>query len=332
MAYVAWIRVLAIGLLVSLASCESPPGTDARPDGARQCPVAGTLHGARCAVWVDAYRGEPASYGEILDDLAGVDVVYIGERHTLERHHVLQQRIVEDLAQRSTPLLLAMEQIEACYQPEVDRYNRGDITFDELAEAIDWAKRWHGYEQYRKIVEAAHHAGAPVVALNARRETVRAVAMQGMADLDAETRAELPAEMEFDQPMYEQHMSSVMMVHASLEDAAAAIRKMFEAQVVRDEMMADRLCAYMQSPAGKGRVAVVVCGAGHVAQGMGIPSRARRRMPGTEDRILVLSASGDVRLSPQMKAVTRDVTITHDQLRNLDVPVADYLHVMSPKQ
>jgi uncharacterized iron-regulated protein len=152
-----------------------------------------------------------------------------------------------------------------------------------------------------------------------------------MDELDEDIRAELPADMEFDQPMYENHMAGVMMVHASLDDAAAAIRKMYEAQVVRDETMADRLCAFMQSPDGEGRVAVVICGAGHVAQGMGIPSRVRRRMPDTKDRIIVMSESGDVELSPHMKAMARDIKISHEQLRILNVPLADYLHVMSPK-
>ena len=37
----------------------------------------------KCGIWVDAYRGEPIAYDHMLNDIAGVDVVYLGERHTI---------------------------------------------------------------------------------------------------------------------------------------------------------------------------------------------------------------------------------------------------------
>jgi uncharacterized iron-regulated protein len=281
----------------------------------------------RCGLWVDVYRGEPLRYEDVLDDLAEARVIYLGERHTVDWHHALQEQIVRDLIARDVPLVLALEQIEAVYQPQVDRYNAGELTFDELAEAIDWKKRWSNYADYRPIVEAAHASGAPVLALNARREAVRAVAMQGIDDLPAETRAELPAVLDFDDPMYAGYLADVMMVHATV--TRDMVDRMFKAQVVRDEMMAQRLAAFLQSDEGAGRVAVVLAGAGHVQQAMGIPSRVRREMPGVRDRIVILSESGDVELSPAMQKMAREITITHEDLRKLDRPIADYLRVRS---
>ena len=48
----------------------------------------------RSTLWIDAYEGEPTPYGAVLDDLAQARVVYLGERHTLERHHATQAAIV----------------------------------------------------------------------------------------------------------------------------------------------------------------------------------------------------------------------------------------------
>jgi len=294
------------------ASCAGVPGTE------------------RCAFWIDVCRGEPLTYEDVLDDLAESRVVYLGERHTLERHHAIQERIVTDLARRGVPLVLGLEQMEAFNQAALDRYHQGEIDFDELAEQTEWGKRWSNYEQYRPIVEAARQAGAPILALNARKETVRKVARQGIDGLDPQIRSELPDEINLDDPLYEQHLNRVMMVHAMV--TPEMVRGRFEAQVTRDETMADRLCAFLESEQGRDRTAVVLCGAGHVSHGLGIPDRVRRRIPGIRDRIIVLSGSGDVELSPRMKAMARDITITHEQLRELDRPIADYLHAVSRKE
>lgn len=283
----------------------------------------------RCSLWLDVYEGEPIAYADLLDDLAGVRVVYLGERHTIDRHHALQLQIVNDLIARGHPLVLALEQMEAQYQPTLDEYNRGALSFADLAQRTDWAKRWSNYEDYRPIIEAAHAAGAPILALNAKAETVRQVGRQGLDALPPELRAELPADFNLDDPMYAQHLAQIMMVHATMP--AEMMRTAFEAQVARDEMMADRLCAFLASDAGRERGAVVLCGSGHVQQRMGFPSRVQRRMPDVTDRIVIFSASGDVEITPQMRKTMRDITITHEQMRILDRPIADYLHVTSPR-
>lgn len=291
-----------------------------------QASCAGLAGGGRSGFWIDVYRGEPLTYKDMLDDLVEARVIYLGERHTLEQHHAIQERIVTDLTQRGVRLVLGLEQVEGFNQAALDRYCQGEIDFDELAEQTEWGKRWSNYEQYRPVLEAGRRAGAPILALNARKETVRQVARQGIDGLDSETRSELPDEINLDDPLYEQHMKRVMMVHAMV--TPEMVRNMFEAQVARDETMADRLCAFLESEQGCDRTAVVLCGAGHVSHRLGVPARVRRRIPGVRDRIIVLSESGDVELTEREKAMSRDITITHEQLRELDRPIADYLHAV----
>jgi hypothetical protein len=96
--------------------------------------------------------------------------------------------------------------------------------------------------------------------------------------------------------------------------------------------MATALCSFLASKAGEGRSAVVLCGAGHVAYGLGTPARVRRRLPDAKDRIVLLSESGDLVLSPQEQAAARPITITHEQLRQIDRPIADYLNETSLKE
>jgi uncharacterized iron-regulated protein len=108
------------------------------------------------------------------------------------------------------------------------------------------------------------------------------------------------------------------------------LRPMIEAQIARDEAMSAVLVGFLRCPEGRGRKAVVVCGSGHAAYGLGTPQRVRRRLGDESDRIVILADCGDVRLSPKEKAVSRPVEITHEQLRQLKRPVADYLEVAAP--
>ena len=286
---------------------------------------------ARSSQWIDIYFGEPVAYGTMLDDLVEeADVIFIGEFHTLDRHHAMQEKIVSDLAKQDVSLVLGIEQMETDRQPILDRYNRGEIDFDQLAEQTEWADRWSGHEQYRAILETARKHGAPIVALNARKETIRQVARSGGVDkLDDAMRKELPAKMQLEDPLYAKLLDLQMMVHMTV--TSERLRPIREAQIARDETMASSLCRYLQSPQGKGRTAVVICGAGHVSYGLGTPDRVRRRMPKLKQRIVLISESGDVELSDEQKAMMREITITHEQIRAINRPIADYLHVTSPK-
>ena len=284
----------------------------------------------RFSLWVDAYRGEPLRYEEVLDELATARVIYLGERHTIQRHHRLQSRIVGDLAERGLPLLLGIEQMEALYQEALDRYCRREIDFDQLAEQTHWADRWSGYEVYREVLETARNAGVPILALNARAETIRQVARSGgLRGLDAQLRAELPDDVWLDDPAYENLLKLMMPVHVAA--TPERLRPMIEAQMCRDEAMAATLCRALSSAELRDHKAIVLCGAGHVSYGFGIPDRVRRRLPEVKDRIVLLSASGDVTLTERQKAVSRPVKITHDQLRQIGRPPADYLYVTSLK-
>ncbi len=292
------------------------------------CVAFATEDDGRPSFWIDLYRGEPVAYEDMLDDLAGARVIYLGECHDLERHHDIQTRIIADLGQRSLPLVLGLEQMEFFQQSSLDRYNKGEISFDQLAEETRWSKRWRNYRQYRSVLEAACKFGAPILALNARSETIRQIARSGGLDkINHQARRELPADIRLGDPLYEKLLNLRMMVHVCA--SPERLRPMVEAQIARDEAMASVLCSFLKSEQGKNRTAVVLCGSGHVAYGLGTATRVRRRLPGARDRIILLSESGDAKLSPEQRAMAREINITHEQLRAINRPIADYIHVKS---
>jgi uncharacterized iron-regulated protein len=323
---------LLVLCLALLGSCAGTRGDVAAPSP-RPSVAEGTAPGAagnRCGLWLDLYKGEPITYQDMLEDLASANVVYIGETHDLVRHHQMQAQIIEDLGKRGIKLVLGLEQMESFGQQALDRYARGEIDFNTLADETAWATRWPGYRLYESLLEAARRHGARILALNARKETIAGVFQSGGVErLDAERRKELPAAMQLDDPAYAKLLDLQLMVHMAANPER--LRAMREAQIARDEHMAETLATYLRSDEGRARTAVVVCGGGHIEYGLGLVDRVRRRLPGGTDRILVLTESGDSELTPSMKAAARPITITHAQLRAIERPIADYLHATSLK-
>ena len=277
--------------------------------------------------WIDLTRGEEADHADVIADLAKADVVYVGEAHTLRRHHELQLRLLQELFALGRPLTLCLEQLEARDQPAVDRYARGEIAFAALAAEIEWEKKWRNYRDYEALCEFARTHRLPIRALNAPAAVIRAVSRGGgLAKLPAEQRAQLPAEVHLDDQAYERLMQLELAVHMAVDPAK--LRPMFEAQASRDEAMAANIVAALRPTNGAKRVAFVVAGAGHVRFGLGTAERVRRRLPEVTERIVLITESGELTLSAADKAASREVTISHADLRALGRPPGDYLRVL----
>ncbi len=283
----------------------------------------------RAEMLVNLYTGEPVAFDEMMDDLSQVEVIYIGERHGIDRHHRLQRQVISALSERDRPLVVGIEMMQQRFQPELDRYTRGELDFEELAAKTEWASHWSNYRDYRPILESARLRHATILALNADTAVIRRIGREGLAALSEEERATLPACINLEDQPYYDLLALQFMVHRHVTEET--LKNMFAAQVARDETMAETMARYLLSAEGQGRQAVVLCGAGHCAYGYGTVARLRKRLPESDDRILIMSASGDVRLSEAMKRHARPIQITHAQRRRIiQTPLGDYLSVIEP--
>lgn len=304
----------AVGALVVIfAACTTLPPPRPSPAPPRE-------------FWLDLVSGEEVTHDEVLDDLAGARVVYVGEAHTVTRHHQLQLTLLQELFARGRKLVLCLEQLEAIDQPAVDRYNRRELDFAGLVREIEWAKKWSNYEDYRELCEFARQHGIPLRALNAPADLIRAVSRGGgVAKLAPPERAKLPPDLRIDDPAYERLLDLQLAVHLAADPAK--LRPMIEAQMARDEVMGANLVDALREGGGD-RTAFVVLGAGHIRYGLGTPSAVRRRLPDVVDRLVIATESGQLTLSAADRAASREVTISHAQLREIGRPPADYLHVL----
>jgi hypothetical protein len=72
---------------------------------------------------------------------------------------------------------------------------------------------------------------------------------------------------------------------------------------------------------------MVIAGSGHINYGFGIPERVRRRVD-ISFRIILPSESGELQLSEAEKRQAVDIDISHEDVKFIDRPIADYLSVL----
>ncbi len=284
----------------------------------------------RCGLWIDMYRGEPVEYEEMISDLLASQIVYIGETHTIARHHEMQRRIVADICGAGKKPILGMEQLEARHQERLDGYNEGRLSFEAFAEAVNWSSSWSNYPDYRGVLEAVRACGGISFALNAPQEIISKIGRTGLPSLSSLERSALPEQLDTADVAYRRHLREILRVHAFA--SGDRLDRLIEAQIARDEAMAARISDRMIKGPPAGAVCVVIGGATHFSYGLGVPSRVRRALPGVRDRIVLLSSSGDLRLSESQRRTARGVRITHEDLRSLRLPIADYVHAVSPRR
>jgi uncharacterized iron-regulated protein len=278
-------------------------------------------------LWIDLVRGDEIADHAVLADLATAGAIYVGETHTIARHHAVQLWLLQALFARGVPLVLCLEQLETVDQPALDRYSRRKIDFATFAREINWPGKWRNYPDYRPLCEFARQHGIPIQALNAPNELIRAVYRSGgVAALSPEQRAQLPADLVLDEPLYERLINLQLAIHAAVDPAQ--LRPMFEAQLARDETMATNVVLARRRLPGPPRAAFVVLGAGHMRYGLGTPAGVRRREPEIIERLVVVSESGQFQMSDAEKAASRETHISHSDLRRLGRPPADYLRLL----
>lgn len=254
-------------VLLGLAAACAPP------------PPAGPAGGAP-RVYASA-EGRFVSWPEMVERLATADVVFVGEQHDDSVAHRLERRLVEDLG-AARPVVVAMEMFERDVQPLLDRYLAGAATEEEM---LAGTRPWRNYApDYRPVVELARGRGWPVVASNVPRRLASAVARGGLDTLRVlagEERAFAAAELDCPEDAYFRRFTAEMGEHPGM--TPAAMLRIYHAQCVKDETMAEAVAATLRP----GAVTVHLNGAFHSDHRMGIVPRLQRRRPGV--RIAVVS-------------------------------------------
>ncbi len=256
------------------AAAPMPMPTRVAPDvapaatPAPQMPAAGTI--------LDHRADEAITFPQLVERLAGVRVVHVGEFHDQAAHHAFQAKVLAALAEKTdTPLALGLEMFFTPFQPALDAYVAGEIDEPTMLERTEWATRWgFGWEMYAPMIRLCREKKLPVIALNAPKEVTRTVSRQGLDALTPEQKASLPP-LDMTDGAHRAFVKAATGGHGS-GMKPEAFERMYTAMVIWDETMSSNVAAWLEK-AGPGSRMVVVAGNGHIADRYGVPGRAARK-------------------------------------------------------
>jgi len=274
---------------------------------------------------IDLLQGEPVPFAMMLDDLAGVRIVYVGEVHTIARHHTVQAQVLAGLAERVSRLAVGMEMFSQTQQPILDRWQQGREDVSALIRELGH-EHWANLKDYEAVLTTARRIGAPIVGLNASDTLVRDLARKGLEGLSAEQRQAIPAGLDsMTDPLNDRLLRLRLRVHKAFQEKS--LDRIVLAQTLRDQTMASGVVAFMNSRHGTDPLMLVIAGNGHVNYGFGIPEMVRKTLD-LPHRIILESESGELVLSEEEERQSVPIRITHNDLTFIRVPIADYLHVI----
>jgi uncharacterized iron-regulated protein len=246
----------------------------------------------------ESAAGQRLGWSDLLDRLAKLDVVFLGETHVDDTTHRVELHVLEQLiARRQGKVVLSMEMFERDVQPVLDDYLAGRI--DEAA-FVHRARAWGNYrEDYRPLIECAKAAKIPVVAANFPASLRRQLAMGGKQAVDAlapAQRAWLPEVIHPASDAYWERVARAVRGHAMGAGAIqSAEDKLYDAQNLWDNAMGDAVAkAHAAHP---GHLVLHIAGGFHVAYRDGTVAQFRLRAAAAKTAVVQVSPAAVLHLA-----------------------------------
>jgi uncharacterized iron-regulated protein len=286
-----------------------------------------------------AWAAEPTittAQGTILDQTLVINglidqtIIYLGETHDSSADHQIQLEILQELQKRRPNLSIALEQFQRPYQRVLDDYQQGKLTEAQLITNSEYETRWgFPWLLYEPLLQFAKINNLPLIALNTPSEVTRKVSRQGLERLSFVDRRFIPP-LSTIQVGPESYRDRIQKIYTEMHPAKSItpsgsspngsdlsstdlnksqrFTRFFEAQVLWDETMADRIAqAVQQNP---DRLIVVLVGHGHLFYHDGIPNRVARRLknkPIKQTTILLNLDPSELLIEPTTKQPIGDI-------------------------
>lgn len=231
-----------------------------------------------------------SDFEAMVADLARADVVFIGEQHDDPGTHRLEIAILEGIARRRSQVIVALEMFERDVQQQVDDYLAGKITEQDF---LKNSRPWPRYAtDYKPLIEFAKAKGWRVIAGNVPRRYASQVGRSGLSaaeKLPAAERSYLAKEFSCPTDDYFKRFTEAMGGHpGDSKDApkmdAAMVERMYQAQCVKDETMAESIAQAAQ--AAPNTLVIHYNGAFHSDFRLGTASRTKQRLPKANIKIV----------------------------------------------
>jgi uncharacterized iron-regulated protein len=243
-----------------------------------------------CATRDAVYRvsdGKTISFREMLSELKGVDLVFVGEVHTVHAHHEIQYNIITSMhSTQDIPMAVGFEMFTAESQDELNKWTGGTLHLNDFLEV--YYKNWNfPWTLYKDIFLYVRDEGIPAIGLNMPPEITRKVSEAGFGALTDEELERLPPDIGC--AVDESYMKFIRRAYAMHTHSGKEFVYFCQAQLLWDQVMARNLVDFLKKAPGS--KVVVVTGNGHAWKG-GIPEQIRILSKGISFKVVLPGISG----------------------------------------
>jgi aminopeptidase N len=219
------------------------------------------------------------SFEEMAREMMKNQFIYLGETHNILAMHEIQLKVIQALYQRDRSLIIGLEMLPVSSQEVLNKWSIGILTKEEFLRESIWYEHWNiNFSFYEKIFQFAKENRIPLYALNASRNLIHKIRMQGWNALSDEEKEIIPRPDLSNQ----EHRSLIRTIFENTsiphemkgKGLEMAFEGLYRAQAAWDEVMAynaDRL-----AEREKKRM-IVLAGSGHFLYNLGINRRAFER-------------------------------------------------------
>lgn len=204
----------------------------------------------------------------MINEVSGVPVVFVGERHDASAHHTVQLDVIKGLRARGKTVAIGMEMFEESSQKTLDGWSAGKVTTNDFVRVYQSNWRNISYQFYGEIFSYARVNHIPIIALNAPREIVMKVSRQGLSSLNSADKSMLPPDA--DAEVSDEYIDIIKSSYWAHGRNDHSFRHFCEAQMLRNRVMAHRIREYHTLHPDS--VMVVIAGGGHVREKGGVPA------------------------------------------------------------
>ncbi|WAB98814.1 MULTISPECIES: ChaN family lipoprotein [Pseudomonas] len=257
-----------LGVLFALGGCQAsvPPLPAWQSSEGRDRAELGQIH--------DLASGKVISPEQLVQDLAGVPRVLVGEKHDNADHHALQLWLIRAMQARRPQGSLLLEMLQPEQQARVDAVQAQATLPQDLPKALAWQEGWD-WQLYGPIVREALGSHVPLLAANLSvgemRQAYRlATPVPGAQSNAPQVKAAL--------------LEQVRAGHCDLLPASQ-LPAMLAVQQQRDRRIAQRLLSAPQP-------ALLLAGAFHVRKDLGVPLHLADLGAEGQSKVLLLAEVG----------------------------------------
>jgi uncharacterized iron-regulated protein len=235
---------------------------------------------------ISTKTGEAVSFDELMADLAGVRVIYVGEQHSDPVHHRIQLDIIKAVYQTDPDIVVGMEMFDHTYQHILDLWSAGELDQKTFLQKVHWYANWKwNFELYKDILEFIKQEKIRLVGLNVPFHIPSKIALGGVENLLDDDRKHIPPNIDTSIDAHRAYVEKIYNHHRATK--MDSFEFFYEAQCAWEDTMAASVALNMKDDR-----MIVIAGNGHIIRKFGIPDRTFRQT-GADFRTVYPATAGN---------------------------------------